>query len=372
MDERTPNTMLNALLVALSERCATPLSRVKETTLDEYEGRLYNRLYKSKLYSWITPHELRPTMLMQRFGMQACPQCLAEDDVPYFRRRWRLAFVIACPRHNYLVIDRCPDCGAPIRFHQSADYAVGGKITLCYKCLFDLRNTKARRTAAPEIVEFQEHLVKVAKKGFVKTKGFDATVSGEYFEGLHWILRISTHWHPVVNEIQKAIFAYYNLESNLFNFPKEQSIESLEVSRRYELVRLLRCLLIDKPNKYLRSSCSHDLMCRVWLNKWRHTSFWRSGVYGLAGKPLIIKRANTQMSYRKRPERLTSSVKYSQLIRLNELKRAALQLFLDGISTLHIASMLNVPRIEVWEWIKERCKSAQPGRKAQGRTRSRR
>ena len=53
----------------------------------------------------------------QAAWLQFCPQCLAEDEEPYFRREWRLATTIVCARHGSRLLDRCPACGqglAPI------------------------------------------------------------------------------------------------------------------------------------------------------------------------------------------------------------------------------------------------------------------
>jgi len=47
----------------------------------------------------------------QAVWLRFCPQCLAEDGQPYFRREWRLATTIACARHGIRLLDRCPDCG---------------------------------------------------------------------------------------------------------------------------------------------------------------------------------------------------------------------------------------------------------------------
>jgi hypothetical protein len=32
--------------------------------------------------------------------VQYCPECLAEDEHPYYRRRWRLATRVSCPKHG--------------------------------------------------------------------------------------------------------------------------------------------------------------------------------------------------------------------------------------------------------------------------------
>jgi hypothetical protein len=159
-----------------------------------------------------------------------------------------------------------------------------------------------------EVLQFQERLVGVAKLGYVHIKGTRNTEAGEYFKTLHWMLGISTHWHPIMQKIKKAIFTFYNLESGIFDFPKDLALESLDLSRRYELLCLLRHLLVDHPDRYLQSSCSDDLMGRVWLDKWHRTPFWYSSVmyaesnrHDLSGgKRRDSKQANSRGRYNKR------------------------------------------------------------------------
>lgn len=42
--------------------------------------------------------------------LQYCPQCLAEDADPYFRRMWRLVPVTCCIKHELVLLDECPSC----------------------------------------------------------------------------------------------------------------------------------------------------------------------------------------------------------------------------------------------------------------------
>lgn len=43
-----------------------------------------------------------------------CPKCLADDEVPYFRLTWRLAFICTCPIHGCSLLERCGTCNAPV------------------------------------------------------------------------------------------------------------------------------------------------------------------------------------------------------------------------------------------------------------------
>lgn len=67
--------------------------------------------------------------------MQYCPQCLATDETPYFRRQWRLASRVSCFAHGCGLRDRCPTCHAGI-----AVFDLGELVPqhFCARCGFDL------------------------------------------------------------------------------------------------------------------------------------------------------------------------------------------------------------------------------------------
>lgn len=68
--------------------------------------------------------------------MQYCPDCLAADDAPYFRRQWRLASRVSCFAHGCGLRDRCPACHAGV-----AAFGQGELVPqhFCARCRFDLR-----------------------------------------------------------------------------------------------------------------------------------------------------------------------------------------------------------------------------------------
>lgn len=72
--------------------------------------------------------------------LQFCPQCLAEDVHPYFRRRWRLASLITCTRHGSRLRDRCPSCRSRIAIFDQSELAPQH---FCVRCGYDLRRAWA-------------------------------------------------------------------------------------------------------------------------------------------------------------------------------------------------------------------------------------
>ena len=63
----------------------------------------------------------RKSMYIIRNGAaRFCPECLSNDNVPYYRLLWRLWFVTACQEHRCVLSNRCPKCNTHVAFHQNA------------------------------------------------------------------------------------------------------------------------------------------------------------------------------------------------------------------------------------------------------------
>lgn len=119
-------------------------------TLQAYAGTLFRESRDGYVQKWILPlqmyHQTRTG-----FGMQFCPRCLAEDAEPYYRKRWRVALYTYCSIHHCLLLDRCPQCGAPVIFHRrefgQLELIGDVQITECYRCTFDLRGASSESPA---------------------------------------------------------------------------------------------------------------------------------------------------------------------------------------------------------------------------------
>lgn len=77
-----------------------------------------------------------------------CPHCLSEDDVPYFRYRWRFEFSLYCETHMVWLKDRCCHCGSltdlSLSGTKSHRRSVPKSITTCMACDADLRAQQGR------------------------------------------------------------------------------------------------------------------------------------------------------------------------------------------------------------------------------------
>jgi predicted RNA-binding Zn-ribbon protein involved in translation (DUF1610 family) len=98
-------------------------------------------------------------------GFYFCPKCLAEQEA-YLKKEWKLAWVIACPKHKNLLALTCEHCGQvfsphKVTYEQSSIY-------ICTNCGFDLRNSSLE-DADDEALLFQSELSQIAFHGFTKT-----------------------------------------------------------------------------------------------------------------------------------------------------------------------------------------------------------
>lgn len=136
----------DSLLAEMSTKTGTKLDLVNKTTLNLFEGRLFNKKSLSGVLRWITPLSLKHR-LHNGYGMQFCPQCLAEDKEPYFRIGWRVAFYTFCPKHMVMMHDRCNHCDVPVSFHRielGKHHALDAPdLSICWKCENSLAEARA-------------------------------------------------------------------------------------------------------------------------------------------------------------------------------------------------------------------------------------
>lgn len=128
-------------------RCTgTPRDEAYGTTLHVFEGTLFPKMKETGSLPWV-----QPLMMVHRLregrGQQYCSACLAEDEVPYFRKIWRLSLSTYCREHRCMLRDHCEACGASVNFHRvgmgrNTDFA--RPLTFCHACAHDLSKERPR------------------------------------------------------------------------------------------------------------------------------------------------------------------------------------------------------------------------------------
>lgn len=109
----------------------------------------------------------RPARQARRIGV--CPDCFAEDDIPYVRRTWTLGWLAACPIHGTVLLRTCPECGKKLRLPalSSRDHFAPDR---CPHCAFRLARASTRAAPAP-VVRFQQRVLGGRPNGIVDLPG---------------------------------------------------------------------------------------------------------------------------------------------------------------------------------------------------------
>lgn len=264
------------ILQSLSKRTGTPYERVRTTTLASYEGVLYERYNKLGPAAWIMPvgvyHRTR-----RRFGLQYCPYCLADDPEPYYRRKWRLAFMTICEWHGVPLRDRCHQCGAAVNFHRGemGDYKkfIVISLTLCYACGHDLRelvgstytNDASPSPVTSAEVAFTKGLLGALGSGIVRISESVTTYSVLYFAGLRHLMSILAMGDKRVERLRQAVGEAYGVETFSPSTPPRPDVQEMDVAARRRVLAYVRCLLEEWPERFIELSRHHKVWSSVWL-----------------------------------------------------------------------------------------------------------
>jgi len=178
---------------------------VHAATLQDLRVRLHGSTAQySPVLPWITT--LGSRNRLRYAGSPCCPQCLASDPQPFFRRAWRLAFVVGCEVHGSRLIDRCPYCRALIAPH---------------RCISKLQNLGRCSTCGEDVCRYVPSAVEADALTFQRL-ALNVLITGEGLWGcdsvpsVEWFRRVRSAVTPsrcevVRTESQKADLRPHNL-----------------------------------------------------------------------------------------------------------------------------------------------------------------
>ena len=262
------------LLRALAEKTGTSYEWAFQTTLRAYEGFVYEKHNPSGNTPWIMPvgvyHRTR-----RLYGLQYCPECLAKDREPYFRRKWRLAFVTICEKHCTLLQDRCPKCMAPVSFHRVQYDAPA--MTLCSECGFDLRQAKPRVVDCFRQLYLQHRLLRAVKDGYVLLPGRRPVYSHLYFSVLHQVMKLLVtreSAHKLCRQVRKYVTIGMPQQFYGHHHRGSHYIEVLDVRNRFKLLTMASWLLEDWPYRFVTFCEKIPLLSEDLLKDMRYVPCW--------------------------------------------------------------------------------------------------
>lgn len=235
----------DSLLVILSEKTATPLERVRQTILRQYDGLLYESHSDHGHCSWIMPigiyHQSR-----RRFGLQYCPLCLREDAEPYFRCHWRLALSTCCLHHRCMLRDRCPKCDAPIQFHRCSLEKPLWRCPICDGSLLEV--SPFQSSSVDRVCHIQSRLFAILEQGWTEIRNAGPVYSFLFFEAFRQILKILAR--KKATRYRGQVLAQEILPISQPAPEGKKEVETMEVGWRLALMLAAEPLIQGWPERF--------------------------------------------------------------------------------------------------------------------------
>ena len=237
------------LITELSDRTGTPIEQVMDATLQSYQGVVYHRHRASGTLSWIQSLKLHHRKF-EGFGLQFCPECLAGDEEPYFRKSWRVAFHTICPNHQSMLHDRCPHCRRGVAFHRNdmrhTEYVTTVSIKECHHCGFDLSESQSIRSnyVDSNIGEFLSNLsLKLFYGGLSQTE-IDNLLVMHHFAKLMFTrnstVKLYSHLCEAIGVDETALNA-------------KDDIEGVDIETRHHVLQIIAYLMLELEPRLRRA-----------------------------------------------------------------------------------------------------------------------
>ena len=112
--------------------------QIYNLTLKSYIGILLPKFNPSGCNKYFTYIKIRGRS-NRLYGQRFCFECLKEDEIPYFRKEWRLKVITKCKKHRIDLSDRCYLCKKPISIYKFNKKDEGH--TKCWYCGSRLSNS---------------------------------------------------------------------------------------------------------------------------------------------------------------------------------------------------------------------------------------
>jgi hypothetical protein len=187
IDKLAPDWMREVLTRATGATTA----QFEQTTLHAFEGVVVDQVNINGMGRGFVPlgvfHRSRT-----RAGLMWCPHCLREDNAPYFRKAWRLAYFTVCTRHQVYLEDTCHCCKAPVVPHRSDMFGRNiipnpSLITHCYRCQANLQECLPQAADAPS-VRLHAIFEMALSQGYIHWATNPSLHSVLFFDGLNALI----------------------------------------------------------------------------------------------------------------------------------------------------------------------------------------
>ena len=261
------------VLRIISSKTNTSYQSAFTTTLRSYVCLLHNNFTPRTTSRGILDlgvyHRLRTLN-----GQQYCGYCLANDETPYFRKRWRIVYSVICLEHNSILLDSCPKCESAINFHRNSE--LDCPIYDCYYCGFDLRKSYHYQEKSNSIViDIQKKINQAIEKGWLNI-GNDIIYSHLYFEVVRQIMRLFMMRNISKNFKKKVLEeCFRHKDSDCFSYTSNV-VEKLGTDERYMLLGLSAWILDDWPDRFTKTCQIYNILSSDLFRDMKEIPYWYS------------------------------------------------------------------------------------------------
>jgi len=239
-------------------------------SLRSEEGYLYS-CSDNNLYP---PNQIRKLVdKRNHYGLMYCPKCLAEDKIPYFRKKWRYQFYNACPKHKVFLTDRCWRCYEKINF---AKIIHNKNLAICSKCEKDLRTSVCNN-----IEDYHRY-------GLEATKWFEKGLENGYFiinnEMINsiYIFNSFKRFIYLIDTADKLVLDDFPLINQYKEVCKKiKMYNSKKASLMYKnfyLTSIIYFLFQNYPYNFKKFAKDNNVTYRDFFHSLKDTSFWYKNV----------------------------------------------------------------------------------------------
>lgn len=198
----------------------------------------------------------------RRHAMQYCPECLLQTDDPWWRRQWRLAFVVSCEEHDIRLSDACPGCDAPVIPHRTMP-GFAGRCHACGRGLGESATRDPARHVSKSVAQLQSTLLTVLGSPATTTL-LGCKSASDAFAVLRELVGIvleEERFHGSETGVTHAAGWATPVERRAF--------ERLRLNDRIRILRLIEPWVRHWPDGFRERACAMRLTRRRFLGrKW--------------------------------------------------------------------------------------------------------
>lgn len=224
----------------------------EKTLLSSYIPYLWPQLNNKGVWPFVLPissqnHQSR------KYGLQFCPQCLATDSIPYFRKQWRLSFNVVCDIHGVRLKDKCPHCAGPISVERAdlknGKYQEIPSLVQCATCQQSILVNDDSTPVDDNFLFHQRLILNTLVRGWINVNG-RVIYSHLFFHGLRMLLSFlddSRYSNKLQTKLSSLRIA--QLERKTPMSRRSGGIERCDIQRRLELMQAAAWMLDQWPDK---------------------------------------------------------------------------------------------------------------------------